>query len=96
MPFFGDRRVMACSAADLERWLRELTGDPSLAFASGRLTLDGGGFPVTVTAERLEPRRVALLALPQLRVAFDYPPEAAERARGWIERFDRHTQRGGG
>jgi hypothetical protein len=101
MPFFGDRRIMACLLADLNRWLREITGDFGLDFDSidgdsGVLSLDAGGWPITVRATKRAPRSIALLRLPQLEVEFDYPPERSQAARLWIEAFDRHTQRGGG
>ena len=100
MPFFGDRRVMACTPADMERWLGEFTGQQSLRFepaTTGRsMSLDAGGWPMTVAVRELPPRVVALLRMPQLDVRFDYPADQAAAAREWITRFDRHTQRGGG
>ena len=92
---------MACLLADLQRWLQEITGDPALIFgsndgASGLLSLDAGGWHLTIRATKHAPRAIALLRLPQLEVEFDYPPERAQAARLWIEAFDRHTQRGGG
>ncbi|MCM5569677.1 hypothetical protein M6I34_04070 [Burkholderiaceae bacterium FT117] len=101
MPFFGDRRVMACTPADIERWLREFTGGQDIRLepaggGGGEFRLDAGGWPMRVQVEVMPPRVVALLRMPQLDVRFDYPQERAAEARGWITRFDRHTQRGGG
>jgi hypothetical protein len=101
MPFFGDRRIMACQLVDLERWLRESTGKPSLQFdtadkASGIVSLDAGGWLLQIRASRRVPSTIALIRLPQLEVEFVYPPDRAQAARLWIEAFDRHTQRGGG
>lgn len=100
MPFFGDRRVMACTPADIERWLREFTGSDSVRLergaAGGEFRLDAGGWPMRVSVTELAPRVVALLRMPQLDVSFAYPDERAAEARDWITRFDRHTQRGGG
>jgi hypothetical protein len=96
VPFFGFERVMACSRADLDRWLAELTGsDPGIA-AAGRATLRLDWGELAVETERLEPRRVALLKVQQLRVRFVPTPGAEVAAREWVTRFDRHTQRGGG
>lgn len=91
---------MACTPADMERWLREFTGVDSVRFTSepgGRtLTIDAGGWPLTVGVVELPPRVVALLRMQQLDVRFSYPDDKAGAARDWIARFDQHTQRGGG
>ncbi|MEZ5727682.1 MAG: hypothetical protein R3E48_06650 [Burkholderiaceae bacterium] len=52
MPYFGDDRVMACTEADMLRWLGELTGLRGLAFVDGAPTVEAGGFPLTIRAER--------------------------------------------
>ena len=96
MPDFGDHRIMACTRADLQRWLREFTGDPSLQVGDHALELALEGFNLTLNTRELPPRRIALLRIEQLEVQFDYATESAARARDWIARFDRHTQRGGG
>ena len=107
MPDFGDRRTMACTPADLKRWLGELCGcDPGMtAFerasgaqpgSVGAATIEAEGVNVTLRWRVLEPRRIALLSIAQLELEFSYPSAEAKGARAWIERFDRHTQRGGG
>jgi hypothetical protein len=93
---FGDRRVMGCSRADLERWVRELTGLQGRQFQGGRLDLSDAGIPVCIITHELVPRRIGLVSFAQLEVGFEYPASQAEAARDWIRRFDRHTQRGGG
>lgn len=87
---------MACTRADLQRWLCEFIGDPSLQVGDRALELALEGFNLTLNTRELPPRRIALLRIEQLEVWFDYSTEAADRARDWIARFDRHTQRGGG
>ena len=62
----------------------------------GAVSVDAGGFPLTIRWRVLDPRRIALLKIEQLELEFAYPPHAMELARDWIARFDRHTQRGGG
>jgi hypothetical protein len=96
MPFFGFERVMACSRADLARWLAELTGTDHGIAAAGRATLRLEWGELGIETEVLEPRRVALLKVQQLRVRFVAAPGVEGPARDWITRFDRHTQRGGG
>lgn len=101
MPDFGDHRVMACTVADIERWLGEFAGPMSVrrlpgVVADACFVIDAGGWSIRLSARKLAPRVIALLRMPQLDVVFDYAPEEAGRARAWIAGFDRHTQRGGG
>ena len=91
---------MACTPADIERWLGEFAGGDAVSAApragGGEFIVDAGGWPMRIAVSVLPPRVVALLRMPQLDVAFDFPRERAAAAREWVERFDRHTQRGGG
>ncbi|MCP5264996.1 MAG: hypothetical protein H6934_02745 [Burkholderiaceae bacterium] len=96
MPYFGDDRVMACTEADMLRWLGEFTGLPGLAFVEGCLTLEAGGFPLTIRVEPAPPRRLGLVVFRATRVKFQYPPAHSAAAHEWITRFDHHTHRGGG
>ena len=107
MPDFGDHRVMACTPADLKRWLGELCDcDPAMVApgaasvprpgAVGSASVEAEGVTLTLRWRVLEPRQIALLRIQQLELEFIYSPAFARAARAWIERFDRHTQRGGG
>jgi hypothetical protein len=96
MPFHGFDRVMACSRADLGRWLRELTGSDHGVVAGGRAALVFDWGTLGLETEQMPPRRIALLKVQQLRVSFVPPAGREAEARDWIERFDHHTQRGGG
>lgn len=100
MPDFGDHRVMACTARDIERWLAEITGRDDLRFQDNSLAvpLENGDskWTLTISIQMRPPRRIALLHIQQLEVRFSYPPGRAGAARAWIGGFDRHTQRGGG
>lgn len=96
MPFFGFDREMACSRADLARWLTELTGsDHGMAQAGrARIALPEGW--VDLITEPVEPRTVGLVRMRRLRVRFVPAAGAEAAARAWVTRFDHHTQRGGG
>ena len=96
MPFHGFDRIMACTRADLGRWLTELTGSDHGIAATGSAELPIEGGLLRIETEQMPPRRIALMRAQQLRVVF-VPPEGHEaEAREWVTRFDRHTQRGGG
>lgn len=96
MPDFGDRRVMGCSRADIERWVGELLGPAAGRFESDRLDLRGAGVPLAIVVRDAPARSLGLIRFEEIEVRFEYPPEHREPAREWIARFDRHTQRGGG
>lgn len=96
MPFHGFDRTMACTRADLARWLVELTGSDHGLARSPSATLHFDWGDLRIDTEAMPPRRIALLSVRQLRVKFVTDPGLAEPARAWIEQFDRHTQRGGG
>ncbi|MEK9776408.1 MAG: hypothetical protein VW339_09770, partial [Quisquiliibacterium sp.] len=69
---FGDRRIMGCSVADLERWVRELTGLQGRRLVSGRLDLSEDGIPLCILARELAPRSIGLVSFAQLEVGFEY------------------------
>lgn len=93
---FGDSREMGCSRADLERWLREFTGQPVLQADDEAIRVPVADFEVHVRVSPAPLRRLGLITFRALRVQFIYPPERAAQAREWIRGFDFHTQRGGG
>jgi hypothetical protein len=91
-------RVMGCTVQELTAWLPVALPHADLAvdlsgcraearFSDGKLTLNW-----QVKAER----RIALLAIPQLGVTFQYVGLGDDRRREIQRRFDLATQRGGG
>ena len=96
MPFHGFERTMACSRADLARWLTELTGSDHGIAASGSAELPFEWGVLRIDTRPLPPRRIALVKLQQLEVVFTPPAGGEAAAQAWLTRFDHHTQRGGG
>jgi len=96
MPDFGDDRVMGATRQDLERWLRDFTAQPSLAFRDGRMALRDGELDLTVRLDPAPARKLGMITFHNVRVRFEYPGEQAGIARAWIKKFDHYTQRGGG
>ena len=85
MPDFGDHRIMACTPADLKRWLGELCGcDPAMVAPGalpaarpgvvGAATVEADGVTLTLRWRVLEPRQIALLRIQQLELECDYLP----------------------
>ena len=96
MPDFGDDRVMGATRQDLERWLRDFTDQPALAFQDGRMSLSDGDLDLTVRLDPAPSRKLGMITFHNVRVRFEYPDDQAGIARAWIKRFDHYTQRGGG
>lgn len=91
-------RVMACTPAELLSWLPAALPSASLTTEGERqvctASFDDGD--LRIEWQVLEPRRIALLRLPQLRVRFCYAALSNERRIEIQRNFDRATQRGGG
>ena len=91
-------RVMGCEARELLAWLPVAlpNADVIVEHAAQRAIAHWPEGSLTLVWEVLEPRRIALLQIPQLRVSFRYVGFDADRRRGIQRRFDLATQRGGG
>jgi hypothetical protein len=93
-------RVMGCTANELRDWLDRALPGARLTKSAG----DGDGNcgaqfddgDLRIEWLTLEPRRIALLTIPQLQVRFQYSGLSLERRRNIQNYFDRATQRGGG
>jgi hypothetical protein len=89
-------RDMGCTEAELRLWLSQL-GAPAVTDGSNGLPwpLPGSG-TVHIAWRALPPRRIALLALPRMEVRFDAGDAEPQAWQEFMQRFDLHTQRGGG
>lgn len=90
-------RDMGCTEAELRLWLSQL-GAPAVIEGSKRLSwpLPRSGTLVHIEWQTLPPRRIALLALPRMEVRFDAGDAEPQAWQEFMQRFDLHTQRGGG
>jgi hypothetical protein len=89
-------REMGCTEEELRAWLPGASGERPLALydAGADVALDGG--VVALRWHRLEPRRIALLALPRLHVSFEARDVDEATWQAFMRHFDLYTQRGGG
>jgi hypothetical protein len=93
-------RIMGCTAGELRDWLEPSLPGAHLTTSAGdgdgqcRAQFADGELQIDWTT--LEPRRIALLTIPQLQVRFHYTGLAPERRQEIQSHFDRATQRGGG
>lgn len=93
-------RTMGCSGSELAAWLQRALPDASLAIeshaAGGSCRASYADGELLIEWRALEPRRIALLRVPQLEVRFSYSGLSLERRQAIQSYFDRATQRGGG
>jgi hypothetical protein len=89
-------REMGCTADELQAWLPGASGGRAIAWreAGASVTLDAG--VVSIDWRALEPRRIALITLPRLRVRFAATGVDESAWQRFMRHFDLHTQRGGG
>ncbi|MBT9490170.1 MAG: hypothetical protein IV093_21915 [Rubrivivax sp.] len=93
----GFDREYGCTEAEWLGWLPAAIGEPSwhspapgcaeVELASGRLALSWTPLPL---------RRIALVALPRLAVAFRFGSVDEAERQAFMKRFDLYMQRGGG
>lgn len=93
-------RTMGCSGSEFAGWLQRALPDATLTIeadasrGSCRASFADGALLIEWHA--LEPRRIALLKVPQLEVRFSYSGLELARREAIQIYFDRATQRGGG
>lgn len=90
-------REHGCTEAEWRGWLPGAVRDHALALgaaAEARVQIDSG--VLHMTWQPLPPRRIALVVLPRLQVAYRFSgvPPAARQA--FMRYFDLYMQRGGG
>ena len=93
---FAFEREMGCTEAELRGWLPGASRQRPITWhADGaELALDGGA--VSITWQRAEPRRIALIVLPRLQVRFEARGIDAAAWQSFMHYFDQYTHRGGG
>jgi len=90
-------REMGCTEGEWRRWLPRAVGGHALTLGPGsaRVAIDGG--TLSLSWRPLAPRRIALLELPRLALAFRFDAGVGDAARQRFMRyFDLCLQRGGG
>ncbi len=89
-------REMGCTANELRAWVPGACGGRSIEWREqgADIALDGG--TVSLDWQALEPRRIALLTLPRLRVRFAAQGVDEVAWQRFMRHFDLYTQRGGG
>lgn len=93
-------RIMGCKSEELLSWLdKALPGAQLETSVENDRGVCHANYPdgsLIIEWETLPPRRIALLAIPQLKVRFCYQGLSMNRRQKIQCLFDRATQRGGG
>jgi hypothetical protein len=89
-------REMGCTADELRAWLPGASRGRAIEWreCGAVVSIDAGH--ATLSWQALEPRRIALITLPRLRVAFTAAGVGEAPWQAFMKHFDLYTQRGGG
>jgi len=90
------QRDMACTEADWLRWLPQALGDCYFKLHEGRAGVRVGDGALGLKWLAVEPRVIAEVKLPRLRVEFRFGGVDAPSRQAFMQRFDLYMQRGGG
>lgn len=89
-------RDMACTEAEWLRWLPHAIGEREWELESGAARVRIGAGTLRLSWHEAPPRRIALLELARLQVAFAFEGVGDQERDAFMKRFDLHMQRGGG
>lgn len=89
-------REMGCTEDELLRWLPGALDGAVLRFGPGQVQARFDAGSATLSWRSLPPRRIALLVMPRLAVAFSFEGLDDQARQRVMRRFDLYTQRGGG
>ena len=90
-------REYGCTTTEWLRWLPGAVRDCGLQFeaaTAATVTLPSGS--LGLNWQVLEPRRIALITMPRLRVRFAFSSTTPEQRQTFLRYFDLYMQRGGG
>jgi hypothetical protein len=89
-------REMGCTEAELLQWLPGATRGRPVETSAGqaRVSIDAGH--LMLVWHTLAPRRIALMQIPRLAVAFRFSGVDGLARQEFMRYFDLYTQRGGG
>jgi hypothetical protein len=89
-------RDMACTEAEWLGWLPQAIGNLEWQRNSGFAHVRIGSGTLHLSWRAAPPRRIALLELPRLHVAFGFEDVGDAMRHAFMKRFDLYMQRGGG
>jgi hypothetical protein len=96
--FYAERfeREMGCTEAEWLRWLPDAIGDHHWKLQANAAGVRIGDGALGLTWATCEPRVIALMRIPRLRVNFRFAGLDEAQRYAFMKRFDLYMQRGGG
>ncbi len=89
-------REYGCTEDDWRRWLPGAVRDQPLAWGHGAAEIGIAEGRLHLRWTPLPPRRIALISMPRMSVAFNFEHVDAAARAGFMRYFDLYMQRGGG
>jgi hypothetical protein len=93
---FALEREMGCTREEFVRWLPGATRHAPMQIAADTAVVQAGEATVEISFIQAPPRRIALVSMPVLKVAFRFSGDEASAYREFMAYFDLYTKRGGG
>jgi hypothetical protein len=90
------RREMGCTAEEFVRWLPGAARHAPMQIENGAAAIQAAGGTIHVSFEQAPSRRLGLVAVPVLNVAFRFCGIAPAGREAFLAYFDLYTGRGGG
>lgn len=89
-------REMGCTREEFLRWLPGATRHATMQMHADKALVQAGRAQIEISFVPAPPRRIALVAMPVLKVSFRFSGADAEAYREFLVYFDLYTKRGGG
>lgn len=93
---FAFEREMGCTAEELRTWLPGASGGRAIEWCESAAVVSLNEGQATLSWQALEPRRIALITLPRLKVRIEAIGVDESAWQRFMKHFDLYTQRGGG
>jgi len=93
---FALHREMGCTREEFIRWLPGATRQAPMQVYADKAVVHAGDATIEISYTQAPPRRIALVAMPVLKVSFRFSGAGASAYREFMRYFDLYTRRGGG
>lgn len=90
------KREMGCTEEELLRWLPGAVNGRSLSLMPHSADVAVGAGRLELAWRELPARRIALMCMPRLAIAFHFEGVGEAERQAFMRYFDLYTQRGGG
>ncbi len=93
---FALQREMGCTREEFVRWLPGATRHATMRLHADKAVIQAGNVKVEISFTPAPPRKIALVAMPVLKVSFKFSGAGMSAYREFLAYFDLYTKRGGG